>query len=217
MPVEMPLAQTEPPRDCPLCPRLVALRHELRRAEPDWWNAPVPAWGDPQAWLAVIGLAPGRRGANRTGRPFTGDDAGDFLFAAMAQAGLTRGTYDRHANDGFALHGAIILNAVKCLPPQNKPTLAEIATCGRFLSTQLAALPNVRVLLALGKIAHDAVLRAGGLTLAHYPFGHAAEHALPDGRTLLDSYHCSRQNTNTGKLTRTMFAAVLARAKAFAP
>ena len=213
MPVEMPLAATEPPHDCPLCPRLVACREELRHAEPEWWNAPVPAWGDSQAWLAVIGLAPGRRGANRTGRPFTGDDAGDFLFAGMAEAGLTRGTYDRRADDGFALDGAIILNAVKCLPPKNRPTLDEITTCGRFLSAQLAALPNLRVLLALGKIAHDAVLRDGGLILAHYPFAHGAEHALPDDRTLLDSYHCSRQNTRTGKLTPPMFAAVLERAK----
>ena len=214
MRVEMPLANTEPPCDCPLCPRLAGLREELRRAEPGWWNAPVPAWGDPKAWLAIVGLAPGRRGANRTGRPFTGDDAGDFLFAAMAKAGLRRGTYDRRADDGFALAGAIILNAVKCLPPHNKPTPAEIATCGRFLSAQLAALPNLRVLLALGRIAHDAVLRDRGLVLAHYPFAHGADHALPDGRTLLDSYHCSRQVTRTGRLTPAMFDAVLERAKA---
>jgi uracil-DNA glycosylase family 4 len=213
MRVEMPLAATEPSRDCPLCPRLAACREELRRAEPKWWNAPVPAWGDPQARLAVVGLAPGLRGANRTGRPFTGDDAGDFLFAAMAQAGLTRGTFECRADDGFRLHGAMILNAVKCWPPQNKPTREEIATCGRFLSAQLAALPNARVVLALGKIAHDAVLRVCGLTLARHPFAHGAEHALPDGRVLLDTYHPSRQNTNTGKLTPAMFAAVLERAK----
>lgn len=213
MRVEMPLAATEPAPDCPLCPRLAACREELRRKEPEWWNAPVPAWGDPAAWLAIVGLAPGLRGANRTGRAFTGDDAGDFLFAALAEAGLTRGTFGRRADDGFALVGAMILNAVKCWPPQNKPSRDEIATCRRFLSAQLASLPNLRVLLALGKIAHDAVLRDRGLTLAHYRFAHGAEHALPDGRVLLDSYHCSRQNTNTGKLTSAMLDGVLERAK----
>jgi uracil-DNA glycosylase family 4 len=213
MPVEMPLASTEPSRDCPLCPRLVACREELRRKEPDWWNAPVPAWGDPGAWLAVVGLAPGRKGANRTGRAFTGDDAGDFLFAALAEAGLTRGTFDRRADDGFALVGAMILNAVKCLPPKNKPTPAEIVSCGRFLSAQLAALPDARVILALGRIAHDAVLRGCGLTLARYRFAHGAEHRLPDGRAMVDSYHCSRQNTLTGKLTPAMFGATVERAK----
>ena len=213
MRVEMPLAATEPPRDCPLCSRLVAYREELRRAEPEWWNAPVPAWGDPQAWLAIVGLAPGRRGANRTGRPFTGDDAGDFLFAALADAGLTRGTFDRRADDGFELRGAMILNAVRCLPPQNKPLPQEIATCGRFLTAQLAALPTVRVVLALGRIAHDAVLRDCGLVPARIPFAHGAEHALPGGRILLASYHCSRQNTRTGRLTSAMFAAVIERAK----
>ena len=210
----MPLAASEPSRDCPLCPRLAACRQELRRKEPMWWNAPVPAWGDPQARLAIIGLAPGLRGANRTGRPFTGDAAGDFLFASLAQAGMTRGTFNRLGDDDFGLAGAMILNAVKCWPPQNKPTREEIATCGRFLSAQLAALPRVRVLLALGKIAHDAVLRNCGLTLARYPFSHAAERVLPDGRVLLDTYHPSRQNTNTGKLTGAMFTAVLERAKA---
>jgi uracil-DNA glycosylase family 4 len=217
MRVEMPLAATEPPRDCSLCPRLVAYRTELRRAEPEWWNAPVPAWGDPQAWLAIVGLAPGRRGANRTGRPFTGDDAGDFLFAALAEAGLTRGTFDRRADDGFELRGAMILNAVKCLPPHNKPLPQEIATCGRFLSAQLAALPTVRVLLALGRIAHDAVLRDYRLTPSRYRFAHGAEHALPDDRVLLDSYHCSRQNTRTGRLTLAMFAAVIERARRLRP
>jgi uracil-DNA glycosylase family 4 len=213
MRVEMPLADSEPPRDCPLCPRLVAWREAMRGAEPDWWNAPVPAWGDPQAWLAVVGLAPGRKGANRTGRPFTGDDAGDFLFAAMSRAGLTRGTFDRDGHDDFALEGAIILNAVKCLPPHNKPMREEIATCGRFLSAQLAALPNLRVILALGRIAHDAVLRDCGLTLARYRFAHAAEHRLPDGGVLLDSFHPSRLNTNTRRLTPVMFANVLASAR----
>jgi len=216
MRVEMPLADTEPERDCPLCPRLAGCREALRSAEPEWWNAPVPAWGDRQAWLAVVGLAPGLRGANRTGRPFTGDDAGDFLFAALAEAGLTRGAFDRRADDGFALRGAMILNAVKCWPPQNKPTPREIATCRRFLAAQLGELAGVRVVLALGRIAHVSVLRLHGLRLAAHPFAHAAEHDLPDGRTLLDSYHCSRQNTRTNRLTPVMFVALLARAKALA-
>jgi uracil-DNA glycosylase family 4 len=215
MRVEMPLANTEPPRDCPLCPRLAGCREKLRRKEPDWWNAPVPAWGDSHAWLAIVGLAPGLRGANRSGRPFTGDDAGDFLFAALARAGLTRGTFDRRIDDGFALRGAMILNAVKCWPPQNKPSREEIVTCGRFLSAQLASLPNMRALLALGRIAHNAVLRDCGLALARHPFAHGAEHGLPDGRMLVDSYHPSRQNTNTGKLTPSMFDAVIERAKRF--
>jgi uracil-DNA glycosylase family 4 len=213
MRVEMPLAETEPSRDCPLCPRLVACREELRHKEPEWWNAPVPAWGDPQAWLAIIGLAPGLRGANRTGRPFTGDDAGDFLFAALARARLTSGAFDRRIDDGFRLRGAMILNAIKCWPPRNKPTPEEIATCRRFLNAQLTALPSARVLLALGRIAHDSLLRRYGLKLATHPFAHGAEHGLPDGRVLLDTYHPSRQNTNTGKLTPTMFAAVIEQAK----
>jgi uracil-DNA glycosylase family 4 len=213
MRAESPVPQVEAPRDCPLCPRLVDLRLKLRAEHPDWWNAPVPAWGDRQAWLAIVGLAPGRKGANRTGRPFTGDDAGDFLFAAMARAGLTRGAFDRDGHDDFALEGAIILNAVKCLPPQNKPTRDEIATCGRFLSAQLAELPKVRVILALGRIAHDAVLHDCDLPLARYRFAHGAEHALPNGRVLLDTYHPSRQNTNTGRLTPSMFSAVLQKTK----
>ena len=214
MAVEMPLAATEPARDCPLCPRLAALRRELRAAEPDWWNAPVPAWGDAQAWLAIVGLAPGRRGANRTGRPFTGDDAGDLLFATLARAGLTRGRYERRPDDSLALEGAIILNAVKCLPPQNRPLGSEVANCSRFLSAQLGSLPNLAVLVALGRIAHDSILRLHGVRLSAYPFAHGAEHALPDGTVLVDSYHCSRQNTNTGRLTAEMFAAVFERAKA---
>lgn len=210
----MPLADTEPPRDCALCPRLVALRKKLRAENADWWNAPVPAWGDPQAWLALVGLAPGMRGANRTGRPFTGDGAGDLLFAALAEAGLTRGTYRGEAEDGLTLEGAIILNAVKCLPPANKPTRAEFAKCSRYLSAQLAALPSLKVVLAIGKDAHDALIRHHGLTLAHHRFAHGAVHDLPDGTRLIDSYHCSRYNVNTGRLTAGMFVDVLRRAVA---
>ena len=214
MQVEMPLAASEAPRDCPLCPRLVALREELREAEPEWWNAPVPAWGDRRAWLAIVGLAPGLRGANRTGRPFTGDAAGDLLFTTLLQTGLARGRYERRPDDGLRLEGAIILNAVKCLPPQNRPTTEELATCRQFMASQLEELRELRVILALGKLAHDSVLRHYGLTLARFPFGHGAEHTLPDGRVLVDSYHCSRQNTNTGRLTAAMFAAVFDQAKA---
>lgn len=199
---------TEPPRDCPRCPRLVALRGACQAEHPDWWNAPVYAFGDPDAWLALAGLAPGKHGANRTGRPFTGDYAGDLLFATLAEFGLSKGGYDGRIDDGLTLEGAIIVNSVKCLPPQNKPTPAEIANCRPYFEQQLAALPRVRVVVALGRIAHDAVLRSAGLRLMTHPFGHGAVHRLADGRYLVDSYHCSRYNTNTGRLTPEMFAGV---------
>lgn len=208
MEIASPLPGTEPPRDCARCPRLVVLREACRAEHPDWWNAPVHAFGDPDAWLAFAGLAPGKHGANRTGRPFTGDYAGDLLFATLAAFGLSRGRYDAQAGDGLTLDGAIILNSVKCLPPQNKPLPSEIAACRLFFEAQLAALPRVRVIIALGRIAHDAALRAVGARLAAFPFGHGAVHRLPDGRHLVDSYHCSRYNTNTGRLTPAMFADV---------
>ncbi|WP_422061077.1 uracil-DNA glycosylase [Sphingopyxis sp.] len=208
MEIDSPLPDTEPPRDCPRCPRLVALRHVCQAEYPNWWNAPVPIFGDPDAWLALAGLAPGKHGANRTGRPFTGDYAGDLLFATLAEFGLSRGVYDGRIDDGLTLDGAMIINSVKCLPPQNKPTPVEIATCRPFFETQLAALPKVQVVIALGRIAHDAVLRAAGVRLAACPFAHGAVHPLPGGRHLVDSYHCSRYNTNTGRLTPEMFAAV---------
>ncbi len=208
MDIVSPLPGTEPPRDCQRCPRLVAFRGECRAEYPDWWNAPVYAFGDSRAWLAFAGLAPGKHGANRTGRPFTGDYAGDLLFATLAAFGLSKGRYAARVDDGLTLDGAIIVNSVKCLPPQNKPTPEEIAACRPFFETQLAALPTVRVIIALGRIAHDAVLRAARLRLAAYPFAHGAVHALPDGRHLVDSYHCSRYNTNTGRLTAEMFADV---------
>lgn len=199
---------TEPSRDCLRCPRLVAFRRQCRVDHPDWWNAPVYAFGDPDGWLAFAGLAPGKHGANRTGRPFTGDYAGDLLFATLAEFGLSEGIYNARVDDGLRLQGAIIVNSVKCLPPQNKPTPAEIASCRPFFERQLAALPNLRVIIALGRIAHDAALRAAGARLAAYPFAHGAVHALADGRYLVDSYHCSRYNTNTGRLTPPMFADV---------
>ena len=203
----MPLAESETPRDCDLCPRFVGLRAEIRAKYPQWWNAPVPAWGDPAAWLALIGLAPGKHGAHRTGRPFTGDGAGDLLFPALAEAGLAHGTYRGALDDGLALEGAMILNAVKCLPPANKPTRAEFAACSRYLSAQLNALPGLKVVLAIGKDAHDALLRHHGLTLASHKFAHGAVHDLPDGTRLVDSY-----NVNTGRLTLAMFIDVLRQA-----
>jgi uracil-DNA glycosylase family 4 len=211
---ESPVPEAEPPRDCPLCPRLVAHRAQLRLAYPDWWNAPVPAFGDRGAWLAIVGLAPGLRGANRTGRPFTGDHAGALLFETLLKFGLAAGRYGADAGDGLSLTGCIILNSVKCLPPQNKPLPAEIAACRPYYAAALALLPNVRVIVALGRIAHDSAVRAAGGKLSAYQFGHLAEHRLPDGRILIDSYHCSRYNQNTGRLTAPMFEAVFARATA---
>jgi uracil-DNA glycosylase len=199
-----------PDRDCPLCPRLAGFRDLQRTAHPDWFNAPVPPFGDPDAQLLIVGLAPGLRGANRTGRPFTGDFAGDLLYATLSKFGLTVGQYAAHRDDGFALRGARITNAVRCVPPQNKPETREIAACGRFLTAELAASPRVRAILALGAIAHQAVLAAKGLRRAAHPFAHGVTHLLPDGLLLADSYHCSRLNTNTGTLTTEMFEAVFA-------
>lgn len=209
-----PLPGTEPPHDCPRCPRLVALREDLRREFPDWWNAPVRAFGDPQAWLGIVGLAPGKQGANRTGRPFTGDYAGDLLFATLARFGLSEGVYQSRVDDGVRLKGAIIINAVKCLPPENKPTPEEIRACRPFLDGQIAALPNARIFVALGQIAHQSAVKVLGGKLPKARFGHLAEHRMPDGRILIDSYHCSRYNQNTGRLTTEMFEAVFERALA---
>src|SRR4051812_29340076 len=218
LPVTSPVPAQEAPRDCPLCPRLVAFRHALRAEHPDWWNAPVPHFGDPEAWLAICGLAPGKQGANRTGRPFTGDHAGLLLYETLAKFGLAEGGYDPEGRDSLRLRGAAIVNAVKCVPPQNKPVPQEIATCTRaFFEPMLAALPGARVLVALGRIAHDAAVRAAGGRVGAFRFGHLAEHRLPDGRLLIDSYHCSRYNQNTNRLTRAMFEAVFERATALRP
>ena len=209
-----PIPEAEAPRDCPLCPRLVAFRHECRAEHPGWWNAPVPAFGDRDAWLAIVGLAPGKQGANRTGRPFTGDYAGDLLYATLAKFGLSEGEYRADPHDGLTLKGAIILNAVKCLPPANKPIPQEIATCRHYLQEGLATLTNVTVVIALGQIAHVASARALGLPPSSTKFGHGAENAAPDGRILLSSYHCSRYNQNTGRLDAAMFESVFERALA---
>jgi uracil-DNA glycosylase family 4 len=207
-----PIPNAEAARDCPRCPRLVRFREELRIEHPGWWNAPVPAFGDPGAWLAIVGLAPGKHGANRTGRPFTGDFAGELLYATLAKFGLSEGAYRADPNDGLRLKGAIILNAVKCLPPANKPEPHEIANCRLFLEASLAALPTARVIVALGQIAHVAAAKALGLAPGKTKFGHGAEHAAEDGRILLSSYHCSRYNQNTRKLDAGMFEAVFERA-----
>jgi uracil-DNA glycosylase len=209
-----PLPRAEAPRDCPLCPRLVAFRHACRAEHPDWWNAPVPAFGDPQAWLAIIGLAPGKQGANRTGRPFTGDYAGDLLYATLSKFGLSKGDYAQHPSDGLALEGAIILNAVKCLPPQNKTQPVEEANCRPFLMEAIASLPNLTTFIALGKVAHDSLCRSFGMPLSRAKFAHGAEHQVPGGVRLIDSYHCSRYNQNTRRLDEAMFEAVFERALA---
>lgn len=214
MPAASPFPLLEPHRDCPDCPRLAAVRDALRIEHPAWWNAPVPAFGDANAWLAIIGLAPGKHGANRTGRPFTGDAAGDLLFATLAKFGLSRGAYSGDPDDGLTLTGAVILNCVKCLPPENKPTPVEVRACSTHFMRQRSALPHVQTMIALGQIAHAATVRAAGARLSLHPFAHGAEHVLPDGTRLIDSYHCSRYNTNTGRLTSAMFEAVFARALA---
>jgi len=200
-----------PPHDCGRCPRLALFRAEQQAAFPDWFNGPVPSFGPTDARLLIVGLAPGLRGANRTGRPFTGDYAGDLLYATLDKFGLSDGVYDRRPDDGLLLTGARVANAVRCVPPENKPLPAEIAACRPFFLAELAALPRLAVLLALGQIAHQQILAALGLHQAAYRFGHGAVHVLPNGLHLADSYHCSRYNTNTGRLTAEMFEAVFAK------
>jgi len=207
-----PLPMAEPDRDCPLCPRLVDFREECRARHVDWWNAPVPNFGDPNAWLAIAGLAPGMNGANRTGRPFTGDHAGHLLYATLRKFGLAEGDYLERADDSLRLNGAIIINSVKCLPPQNKPTPQEVKTCRPFLQQGLSSLPNLKLVVALGQIAHQSAVKALGGKLPKYRFAHNAMHRLPSGMILIDSYHCSRYNQNTGRLTAEMFEAVFEQA-----
>jgi len=201
---------SEPQRDCPLCPRLVAFRQDNRSRDPDFHNAPVPSFGGRDAHLLIVGLAPGLKGANRTGRPFTGDYAGDLLYETLRKHEFAQGDYGRRPDDGLVLVGCRITNAVRCVPPENKPTAREIATCRRFLEAEIEGLPNLRAVLALGAVAHGAVLAALGLTRSHFPFRHGAIHDLPAPVWLADSYHCSRYNTNTGRLTAEMFDAVFA-------
>ncbi len=208
-PHTLPTAAPEPDYNCSFCPRLVAFHEANRQAHPDWHNGPVASFGDPQARLLIVGLAPGLQGANKTARPFTGDYAGDLLYATLEKFGLSKGTYAARPDDGLTLHDVMITNAVRCVPPQNKPTPAEINTCRPFLKGRIDALPKLTHMLALGRIAHESVLRMGGYKLSQYPFGHASRHVL-DGVTLFDSYHCSRYNTNTRRLTVEMFEGVFA-------
>jgi uracil-DNA glycosylase len=205
-----------PDPDCGICPRLHALRLECRAGHPDWHAAPVPSFGPLDAPILIVGLAPGLRGANRTGRPFTGDIAGVLLYRTLLRMGLAAGEYAAEAGDGLRLTGCRITNAVRCVPPDNKPTRAEIEGCRRFLSAELAAMGGLKSILALGNIAHDAVLACFSLRRAAFPFRHGVHHRLPDGPVLMDSYHCSRLNTNTGRLTPAMFEAVVAEAVAAA-
>lgn len=205
----------EPQPDCPICPRLKDFREANREKFPGWFHAPVPGFGPREAPLLVVGLAPGLRGANRTGRPFTGDFAGELLYATLVQFGLAQGRYDARPDDGLALTGARIVNAVRCVPPDNKPLPAEIAACNPFLSAELAAMPNLRAILALGRIAHDSVLRAQRLPASRHLFAHGAVATLPSGVRLADSYHVSRYNQNTRRLTPEMFQRVVRAVVAF--
>lgn len=206
------MTDTNPPHDCPLCPRLVEFRRLNRLQFPDWHNGPVQNWGDTSPRLLIVGLAPGLRGANRTGRPFTGDYAGDLLFATLKSFGLAQGEYRADPNDSLRLVDTMIVNSVRCVPPQNKPIGAEIATCRRFLAATVRDNPQARVFFALGRIAHDSLLSMLEERRAAFPFAHGAEHQLSDGRMLVDSFHCSRYNTNTGRLTPAMFEAAVGRA-----
>jgi uracil-DNA glycosylase family 4 len=203
----------QPSRDCPRCPRLVAFRESWRAREPGWHNAPVPSFGQIDAKLLIVGLAPGLQGANRTGRPFTGDYAGDLLYATLLEYGFARGHYDERPDDGLQLVDARISNAVRCVPPENKPVGPEIATCNDFLKAEISAMPNLRAMVALGRIAHDSAVVALGGKRSAYPFGHGRAHAIGP-ITLFDSYHCSRYNTNTGVLTTDMFRDVFAKLRA---
>ena len=198
----------EPDRDCPLCPRLAAFRHANRKREPDWFNAPVPNFGPDRARLLIVGLAPGLRGANRTGRPFTGDYAGDLLYETLIEFGFATGRFEARPDDTLKLVDARIANSVRCVPPENKPTPAEIRTCNRFLAATFQQMPQLTAIVALGRIAHDAVAIALDVKRSRVPFAHGAKHKIAEQLTLFDSYHCSRYNTNTGVLTPAMFRVV---------
>ena len=209
-----PQIAPEPPRDCPRCPRLAAYREANAARHPDWFNGAVPSFGDAEGRLLVLGLAPGVSGANRTGRPFTGDYAGTLLYATLSKFGFANNRFAADPDDGLALDDCLVSNAVRCVPPGNKPTPAEIATCRPYLSARLAALPRLRAVLCLGRIAHETLLRTLGHRLADHPFAHGARHALGP-LAAFDSYHCSRYNTNTGRLTTPMFEAVFTDLRAY--
>lgn len=200
----------EPGRDCELCPRLVEYRLANREAYTGWHNAPVPSFGGLDAELLIVGLAPGLKGANQTGRPFTGDYAGDLLYATLLKFGFAKGNYGLRADDGLTLENCRITNAVKCVPPQNKPVGSEVNACRNFLIGEINAMPKLKILLALGGLAHGAILSTLGERKSAYKFGHNSHHLLGSGLNLVNSYHCSRYNTNTGRLTAEMFEAVFA-------
>jgi uracil-DNA glycosylase family 4 len=202
----MQAAAPEAPRDCPLCPRLVAFRAANKDHEPDWHNGPVASFGDPSGRLLIVGLAPGLRGANRTGRPFTGDYAGDLLYETLLTYGFAQGRYEARPDDSLTLVDCLITNAVRCVPPEN-------GTCRPFLVERMAAMPRLAAIVALGRIAHDSTLTALGARKTAFPFAHGARHDVRDGLALFDSFHCSRYNTNTGRLTPEMFRAVFAAVK----
>ena len=204
----------EAPPDCGLCPRLKDYRTQNKKTCPNWFNAPVPSFGDPAARLLIVGLAPGLQGANRTGRPFTGDFAGDLLFATLLKFGFAKGAYSAHPNDGLTLQDAMIANAVRCAPPENKPTPAEIRACRPFHAARVASLPRLKAIICLGRVAHESTRLVFGEKAKDTPFKHGAVHRLPSGISLFDSYHCSRYNTNTGRLTATMFEDVFAAVRA---
>lgn len=203
---------TAPDRDCPLCPRLADFRAQIRSREPDWYNAPVASFGDPKARLLIVGLAPGMQGANRTGRPFTGDYAGDLLYATLLEYGFAKGVYQARPDDGLRLVDCMISNAVRCLPPQNKPLPTEISTCRQFLIPTIAGMSRLRAIVVLGRIAHETTVKALGLRNAAAPFAHGAVH-MAGALKLYDSYHCSRYNTNTRVLTPEMFRSVFAKVR----
>jgi uracil-DNA glycosylase family 4 len=203
----------EPANDCPLCPRLHVFRHENRKKQPDWFNAPVPPFGDATAEVLIVGLAPGLQGANRTGRPFTGDYAGELLYATLLEFGFAVGQYLARPDDGLKLRNCRIANAVHCVPPQNKPLPIEINTCRQFLVAHIHEMSRLRAIVALGRIAHDSTVKALGLPASRAPFAHGAAHDAGKFK-LYDSYHCSRYNTNTGVLTPEMFRSVFARVRA---
>lgn len=209
----MPTIKAEPARDCPLCPRLVAYRAENQRANPDWFNGPAPSFGDPNGRLMVMGLAPGRTGANRTGRPFTGDHAGVMLYETLLKTGFAKGKYDARPDDGIELVDAMISNAVRCAPPGNKPETSEENACRPFLTARLEAMPNLKVIITLGDVSRRNVLKALGLKASAGLPGHGTEFKAGP-YIVLNSYHCSRLNTNTGRLTADMFEAVFRRARA---
>ena len=208
----MPEGGHEPTADCPLCPRLFEFRHANRKAFPEFFNRPVPSFGSLDARLLIVGLAPGLKGANRTGRPFTGDYAGELLYGSLKRHGLARGDYGARSDDGFELLGVRISNAVRCVPPENKPLPLEIKTCRRFLVAEIDAMPQLKAILVLGQISHDSVTSVLALKKKDHRFTHGARH--DSGRvTLIASYHCSRYNTNTGVLTEAMFDSAMAAAK----